>query len=254
MLTKRISELRKEYGFNQAEVAERIGVSRATYANYETGETEPKLSELIALASLFNTSIDDLADTAGSSGLLINFADEKDRFEQVEMRFNPEKFREVLLYILDKVGAKANIGETALYKLLYFIDTDFYEQYGRSITGLSYVKQNYGPTPVQSEFLPAVNTLKAQNELVTKDVRVGDYRQKKYLPTVEARLEHLSANELNHISGELERLGSKNASELTWLSHQDTPWIASKTGANIDYQLVMYRTAITRTRELDDDL
>jgi transcriptional regulator with XRE-family HTH domain len=254
MLTQRLYELRKEHGFNQAEVARHIGVSRATYANYESGETEPKLSELIALANLFNTSIDNMADSAGAGDVQLIFDVNRNEFEQQEICFDPTKFREVLLYCIDKVGGKANIGETALYKLLYFIDTDYYEQYGKSITGLSYVKQKHGPTPVQGEFLPAINALKERSELVTKDVQVGDYRQKKYLPTIEVTLEYLSARELNHINWELERLGSKSAGELTWLSHQDTPWIASKMGASIDYQLVMYRTAVTRTRELDDDL
>jgi len=42
---------------------------------------------------------------------------------------NVKKFKEVFLYILEKVGARPNIGETALYKLLYFIDFDYYEKY-----------------------------------------------------------------------------------------------------------------------------
>jgi transcriptional regulator with XRE-family HTH domain len=254
MLTQRLGELRKEYGFSQTEVAQNIGVSRATYANYESGETEPKLSELIALANLFSTSIDDLADSAGAGDTRLVLDASSSEFEQSEVHFDPAKFREVLLYCLDKVGGKANIGETALYKLLYFIDTDYYEQFGESITGLTYVKQKFGPTPAQGEFLPAINALKERSELVTRDVQVAGYRQKKYLPTVEITLEHLSARELNHINWELDRLGSKNATELTRLSHQDTPWIASRIGASIEYQLVMYRTAVTRTRNLDDDL
>jgi len=40
-----------------------------------------------------------------------------------------EKFKEVLLYILGKVGSKPNIGQTVLYKLLYFIDFNYYEKY-----------------------------------------------------------------------------------------------------------------------------
>ena len=36
----------------------------------------------------------------------------------------PDLFRQVILYVLDKVGGKPNIGETFLHKLLYLIDFD----------------------------------------------------------------------------------------------------------------------------------
>ncbi len=42
---------------------------------------------------------------------------------------NLRKFKEVLLYVLSRLGNKPNIGETFLCKLLYFIDFDFYEKY-----------------------------------------------------------------------------------------------------------------------------
>ena len=42
---------------------------------------------------------------------------------------NFQKFKEVLIYILNSVGAKPNIGETVIYKLLYFIDFDYYEKH-----------------------------------------------------------------------------------------------------------------------------
>ena len=60
---------------------------------------------------------------------------------------NVVKFKEVLLYILSKVGAKPNVGQTVIYKLLYFIDFDFYELYEEQILGLKYIKNTYGPTP-----------------------------------------------------------------------------------------------------------
>ena len=62
---------------------------------------------------------------------------------------NLGKFKEVLLYVLNKVGSKPNIGETVLYKLLYFIDFDFYEKYEERLIGASYIKNHYGPTPAE---------------------------------------------------------------------------------------------------------
>ena len=56
---------------------------------------------------------------------------------------NVVKFKEVLLYILSKIGAKPNVGQTVIYKLLYFIDFDFYELYEEQILGLRYIKNTY---------------------------------------------------------------------------------------------------------------
>ena len=62
---------------------------------------------------------------------------------------NLEKFKEVFLYILNKVGSKPNIGETVIYKLLYFIDFNFYEKYEEQLIGAAYLKNRFGPTPVE---------------------------------------------------------------------------------------------------------
>jgi uncharacterized phage-associated protein len=64
-------------------------------------------------------------------------------------------------------------------------------------------------------------------------------------------LQELSASEVKHIDAELVRLGDKNASELSDLSHKDTPWVATPPNKPIDYQLAMYRTAATTVREDD---
>jgi len=39
---------------------------------------------------------------------------------------------------LEKCGAKPNVGETMLYKLLYFVDFNYYELFESSLTGEAY--------------------------------------------------------------------------------------------------------------------
>ena len=60
---------------------------------------------------------------------------------------NIKKFKEVLLYVLESIGARPNIGESVICKLMYFIDFDFYEIYEEQIMGLKYLKNHHGPTP-----------------------------------------------------------------------------------------------------------
>ena len=58
---ERLKELRIEKGVGQVEIAKAIGVSKGIISLWENGLREPKLSNLIALAQLFEVTIDYLA-------------------------------------------------------------------------------------------------------------------------------------------------------------------------------------------------
>lgn len=60
MINMNLAALRKQYGMTQEEVAERINVSRQAIAKWEKGESIPDLSNCVALANLFQVSLDDL--------------------------------------------------------------------------------------------------------------------------------------------------------------------------------------------------
>jgi uncharacterized phage-associated protein len=157
---------------------------------------------------------------------------------------NVEKLREVLLYILNKVGAKPNVGETMLYKLLYFIDFDFYEKYEEQLIGASYKKNIYGPTPL--EFAEIVSEMVTAHEVAKIK---SDYFQ----PLREARLDILSANELKLIDDVLNRLGDKNASQISEYSHGDVPWKVTENMGIINYETVFYRTPEYSVRTPEDE-
>ena len=56
--TERLKELRTEKGIGQVELAQAINVSKGIISLWENGLREPKLSNLIALATFFEVSID----------------------------------------------------------------------------------------------------------------------------------------------------------------------------------------------------
>lgn len=56
--SERIRKLRKENNLTQKELAENIGVDRATVAGYETKGKEPSYSTLRNIANFFGVSID----------------------------------------------------------------------------------------------------------------------------------------------------------------------------------------------------
>lgn len=65
-LGQRISELRKERGYAQEYVAERLGVSRQAVSKWETDQCAPDTYNLIALSELFGVSVEYLTTEKGT--------------------------------------------------------------------------------------------------------------------------------------------------------------------------------------------
>ena len=260
-LYTKLTLLRKQNGFSQERVAEELGMSRPTYMQIEKGKRELTISEARKLAGIFSLSLEDFLEgsasvlpevTLESGGRKENRKEKKSDIRIVMPRANVKKFKEVLLYVLSKVGAKPNIGETALYKLLYFIDFDFYEKFEEQLTGARYIKNHYGPTPV--EFKKVVESMEEKKEIERVRSNYFQYEQKKYLPRREPDLKVLSAQEVKHIDEVLARLSDKNANELSDYSHSDIPWKVHKLGEMINYESVFYRGQEHSVRNYDDEL
>lgn len=230
-----IQNKRKLSGLSQGEVAESLGISRPTYIKLEQGESKPTEEQKAILARLFDMSQE-------------SFEEQNDRIiedisNHVDLQKIPpenvKKFKEVLLYILGKVGSRPNIGQTALYKLLYFIDTDYYEKFRERLIGATYIKNTYGPTPVS--FAKIVRQMEVNGALVEVKNKYFGHDQTKYVPTRDADVSILTGRELGHIDSEIERLAHLNANQLSELSHKDTPWFVARDKGIIDYEHVFYR-------------
>lgn len=72
MLSENLYNLRKLHKLSQEQVAEQLGVSRQAVAKWEAGETVPDIHNCVALARLYDVSVDDLVnyDSAGS-GMMV---------------------------------------------------------------------------------------------------------------------------------------------------------------------------------------
>lgn len=57
-LGNRIKSAREKMGITQEELAGDVGISRAAVARYESGEIEPKIKNLIAIATRLNVTTD----------------------------------------------------------------------------------------------------------------------------------------------------------------------------------------------------
>ena len=64
-LGNRLAALRKEKGYSQEDLAEKLGVSRQAVSKWENGEASPDTNNLIALADLYGISLDELVGKKG---------------------------------------------------------------------------------------------------------------------------------------------------------------------------------------------
>ena len=132
-----------------------------------------------------------------------------------------------------------------------YIDFDYYELYEEQLMGLKYIKNTYGPTPV--DFAKLIQEMEKNGDLEEVKTKYFKKDQTKYLPIKEPNLSLLSAQELRHIDKELERLSDKTGKELSDFSHKDIPWIIAKDKEILEYESVFYRTAETSQREYDEE-
>jgi len=258
-LYKNIKTLREQNKFSQEYLAEKLEVSRPTYMQIEKGERELTISEAKTLAMVFDMSLEDFLEGRESAEpvIIIHGRKEPKRKSKNEIRINipqekADKFEQVLLYILAKIGGKPNIGQTALYKLLYFIDFDYYEKYEEQLIGAKYIKNTHGPTPVM--FAKIVDRFEREQKVEKVKSKFYKYEQTKYLvnPNMPIDLSALSAQELAHIDWEIARLGDMTASQISALSHIDTPWVAAGDREPLEYEHVFYRPEETSVRQYEE--
>ncbi len=66
----RLVELRREMGLSQRAMAKEFFVSQATFNNWENGNTQPSIAQLIAIAKYFGVSVDYLIGNSDDSGVI----------------------------------------------------------------------------------------------------------------------------------------------------------------------------------------
>jgi len=60
--SKSIKFYRKELGYSQEQLAEKIGISRQTLFNWENNSTSPDINQAKKISEIFKISLDDLLD------------------------------------------------------------------------------------------------------------------------------------------------------------------------------------------------
>lgn len=253
-LGARISEIRKSKGYSQGELAKLLGISRPSLTQIELGKRNISVIEFKKIADNLSISIDKLLSN--------DFKFEKIEFNQTnkndsqEIRIsipqlNADKFKDILLYILEKCAGKPNVGETLLYKLLYFSDFNYYEIYEEHLSGAEYRKLPFGPVPKNLDTI--INSMISGKLLKRFKTEYHGHPQTRYIPLAKPDLTKLKASEKDIIDRVIEQYSDWSASAISDYSHKDMPWLATKEGEIIDYELVFYRESPYSVRTYFDN-
>jgi len=255
VLGKRIADFRKMKGLSQEDLASRMKMPRSSLAQAELGNRGVSVSEMQRLAGILGFSLDAfLADhfalpEAESGSTAVHEHPTSERIAVPELQV--EKFRNVLLYVLEKCAGKPNVGETVLNRLLYFADFNYYELFEEHLTGAIYRKLPYGPVPQKMEAI--LNQMIKTGQIQRIRTKFYDLNQIRFLPLVKADLTALKASEKEVIDRVIDQMSDWSATAISTYSHKDMPWLASKEGDNINYELVFYREAPYSARNYHDE-
>jgi len=209
-LAKNIKKARLTRGLTQEQLANTLGVSRPTYINIESGDKDPTAKELEKLSIALNVSIAEFFD---------------------EPR-NNEKFKQMYFYILQFF--KKGIPKTKLAKLLYFADFRNYYEELNPMSGVRYIRREYGP--VADIFFEMTDNMYDMGEI---DIVKQDFALMIKSTTYQPQNDMLSGAEKKRIKEICELWKDKRTEEIVKYTHEQKTWRACKDGEYIPYSLII---------------
>jgi uncharacterized phage-associated protein len=153
--------------------------------------------------------------------------------------YSAEKLQHVILYFLERIN-NIHLGKTKLMKLLYFVDFDHYETYGRSVTGAVYRKFPHGPYPKDADKL--LERMSVCGQLKQVGGNRHGYTQQRLI-TLSAKFDpsKFSGEELQTLERVATRWADATAAQIEAATHDEAPWAATLDGSTIDYEMAEYR-------------
>lgn len=259
-----IVDLRKKYDISQRELTAILGFGKMTINRYERGgvptksqsdyiklliDNDNKFVEKVKEAYKNGNINDKTYEKIVSTNLEneIEKNDIQDMYRRVinnSLRSKPNIFNgyktfdlELVENIISYISSKVNnLTITSLNKYLWFIDILSFNQRGVSITGLTYQKQQYGPTIIDQRY-------KEISLLDDKYIR-NDYEDESGTKTIITSnknfdLSKLKDSEIEIINKIIKLLKNKNVTDISNMSHEEEGWKKTKKFDEISFEYAM---------------
>jgi transcriptional regulator with XRE-family HTH domain len=205
-----IEKMRSTKRFTQEQIANLLNVSRATYINITKGKRDLTTRELDKLSAFFNIPIAEF-------------------FDQPR---NNEKFKQMYFYILRHF--QEGITKTKLAKLLYLADFSYFYDTLVPMSGVRYVRREYGP--VADIFFELTNDLFDKGKINIKPL---DHALMISSTSIDYEYNYISDDEKDLLDRICAFWKDKRTSEIVNFTHEQKPWKMCRDGEYIPYSLII---------------
>ena len=205
-----IEQVRNSQGYTQEQISHVLGVSRLTYISVKNGKRDLGVSELEKLAAFFNVPVSEFFDQPRDNA----------------------KFRQMYFYILRNF--KEGVPKTKLAKLLYLADFAYFYDNLEPISGVRYLRREYGP--VADVFFELTDDLFDKGKI---DIIPLDFALMIKPTTSEQDYSLLSEAEKDMIDNICHYWKDRRTSEIVNFTHEQKPWKACRDGEYIPYSLII---------------
>lgn len=215
---KFIKETRVKKGLSQAEVAKRIGISRASYISFEKGgNVELSLCQATKLADFFGISLEEM-----KAGLKPNYA----------------KYKQMILAYLRSFGSGGDgkVPKTKLAKLLYLADFAWFYKHLESMSGMAYRKIQYGPVP--DSYFRAIDEMFEEGSIDVDNCRKDAFLISQTRSGEQAALSELSVEERKLIEDISAKWKNKRTADIVKFTHDQLPYMVCQDNEIIPYGLI----------------
>jgi putative zinc finger/helix-turn-helix YgiT family protein len=234
----------------QSELATLMGWSTATVSRYENGALQDDAHDRAMKAAMTPEGLLALVDAAdglsevvrqrlrakanaavGGAPSLLRVLTSRFAAVAGEVQFDLKKTTELVLYFCH--GAK--VPRTKLNKLLWYVDFLHAKHFGRAVTGMPYVRLQYGPVPESYELLFMAMQSDEVLEIQTEEFDDGwtaHYHVARRTPDLTA----FSATELQalaRVQAEFEKMTAKAIADR---SHEEDAWKRTAMGAVVSVE------------------
>ena len=244
-LGSRIIQIRKAKGLSQNDLAKSISISRPSLVQIELGKRGVDVFEMQLLASVLGFSMDEFLSEnymATAEPEVAYFAKSTKPKERVSIpKFDFIKFKNTILYIIEKTAGKVNINESVLYKILYLVDFNNYEIHESHLSSIQYRKLSGNCFPKNIDSI--LKKLLDNESILRIKTKMNGVVQLRYIPLEKSDLTQMLASEKEVIDQTIDLVGNWTEPQITTYTQNDMPIKVTKEGEDINYELAFYREA-----------
>ena len=134
------------------------------------------------------------------------------------VKFNFEKFKNAVLYMIKNSNA---IYQTKLWKETFYVDIGCYKENLVSATGAVYIKNHYGPTPLNHSTILAYLV----DKLNVIDIDYDNYGNEILIANEEPDISIFDNSEIDILKKVAEKFKSFSSKEIKDYSHNEKAWL-----------------------------